>query len=156
MASVTGLGPKQSGGYFIPLGNVADKVLQYSGGTGAGGSFQTGNFTAAAWAAGGSAPSRYTSTISTIGAGGILRDGGKTVVSANRTFRKVQLITNAVSTGGVGGPAPGNTAAPADYLTGYVEVASGANGIPPGNNVGPGPAANPGTLPMLAYYPNLF
>lgn len=148
MASVTGLGPKQSGGYFIPLANVADKVLQYTGGNGAGGAFQAGNFATAAWAAGGATPSRYTSTISTIGGGGVLRDSGKTVVSANRTFRKVQLITNAVSTGGVGGAAPGNTAAPADYLTGYIEIQSGPGAVAGG--------VNPGTLPQVAYYPNLF
>ena len=148
MASVTGLGPKQSGGYFVPLANVADKVLQYSGGAGAGGSYLPGNFaTTAPWAAGGTTPSRYTSTISTIGAGGILRDEGKTVVSANRTFRKVQLITNAVSTGGVGGAAAGTTPN-SDYLTGYIEIASGANGIPGG--------VAAASLPAVAYYPNLF
>ena len=148
MASVTGLGPKQSGGYFIPLANIADKVLQYSGGNGAGGSYLPGQFTAAAWSASGGTPSRYTSTISTIGAGGVLRDSGKTVVSANRTFRKVQLVTNAVSTGGVGGAAPGGTSNITDYLTGYIEIQSGPGAVPAG--------VNPATLPQVAYYPNLF
>lgn len=140
--------PKQSGGYFIPLGNCADKVLQYSGGTGSGGSFLPGSFAQAAW----TTTSRLVSTISTIAAGGVLRDEGKTVVSASRTFRKVQLIVPTVSTGGVDGLA--NTSPNTDYLTGYIEIASGPNGITKGNSAGVGVLA--GQMAPVAYYPNLF
>ena len=110
MSSVgpTGRGPKQSaGGFFIPLGNVGNAVLQYTTVGGAGGSFLPGSFSPAVWAQGGSAASKFTSTISTVAAGGLLRDMGKTVVSAGRTFRKIQLMTSTVSTGGVTGAAAG-------------------------------------------------
>jgi hypothetical protein len=140
-----GRGYKQSaGGFFIPLGNVADKVLQYTTVGGAGGSFLPGSFAPAAWATGGSTPSRLTSTISTIAAGGILRDMGKTVVSAGRTFRKVQLMASTVSTGGVAGPAGVSTNPNVDFLTGYIELGSGFNSIGGGGNI-----------PAVAYYPGL-
>ena len=133
MSSVgpTGRGPKQSaGGFFIPLGNVGNAVLQYTTVGGAGGSFLAGSFSAASWAQGSSTASKFTSTISQIGAGGLLRDMGKTVVSAGRTFRKIQLMTSTVSTGGVTGAAAGGNPN-VDYLTGYIELGSGFNGTMP-------------------------
>jgi len=136
----------QARGYFIPLGDIAAKILAYTPGTGAGGSYLNGSFALAPWAAGGTAPSRYTSTISTIGAGGVLRDNGKTVLSSGRVFRKIQLLVPTISTFGVGGPAPGATAN-ADYLTGYIELQSaGITDTFPG---GTGPA-------QVAYYPTLY
>jgi hypothetical protein len=45
---------------------------------------------------------------------------GRTVVSSNRTFRKVQLITPSLA-GGVTGTATTN----GPYLTGYIELATG-------------------------------
>ena len=136
----------QARGYFIPLGNVADKVLAYTPGSGAGGSYLNGSFALAPWAALGSAASKYTSTISTIGAGGVLRDLGKTVLSSGRVFRKIQLLVATVSTFGVGGTAPGATAN-ADYLTGYIELhsATQTDDFPGGT----GPA-------QVAYYPTLY
>lgn len=145
MSSVgpTGRGPKQTaGGFFIPLGNVAAAVLQYTTVGGAGGSFLAGSFATASWAQGGGAPSKFTSTISTVAAGGLLRDMGKTVVSAGRTFRKIQLMTSTVSTGGVNGTGAGGNPN-VDYLTGYIELGSGFNGT--GNSY-PAP---------VAYYPGL-
>ena len=138
---------KQSpNGFFIPLGNVAAQVLQYSGGSGAGGSFLPGNFALASWAHLGSNPNKATSTISDIAKGGLLRDMGKTVVSAGRTFRKIQLMVSTVSTGGVAGSS--GTSPNVDYLTGYIELASGFNSLNPGNITGGSPA--PG-----AYFPGL-
>lgn len=136
----------QARGYFIPLGNVANKVLAYTPGSGAGGSYLNGSFATAPWSAFGSAASPYTSTISTIGAGGVLRDLGKTVLSSGRVFRKVQLLVPTVSTFGVGGAAPGATAN-ADYLTGYIELhsATQTDDFPGGT----GPA-------QVAYYPTLY
>ena len=113
-------GPKQTRGYFVPLGNCANKVLHYSGGAGAGGSFLPGNFTEASWAAGKSTASPLTSTINAIGAGGLLKDMGKTVVSSNRTFRKVQLVAPSLAGGVVG---VDTTSGP--YLTAYIELATG-------------------------------
>ena len=136
----------QARGYFIPVGNVANRILAYTPGSGAGGSYLNGSFDAAVWGSTGSAPSKYTSTISTIGAGGVLRDLGKTVLSSGRVFRKIQLLVPTVSTFGVGGPAPGATAN-ADYLTGYIELHSaGVTDDFPG---GTGPA-------QVAYYPTLY
>ena len=145
MSSVTSRSFKQSGGYFIPLGNVAASVQAYTAGTGSGGSAVAGSFALAAWAQGGSTPAKATSTISSVAAGGVLRDMGKTVVSSGRTFRKIQLMTSTISTGGVAGPAGVTTNPVVDYLTGYIELSSGFNAI------------NPGAVPVpVAYYPNLF
>ena len=149
MSSVGPAAPKQSNGYFVPLGNCIGKVLQYSGGSGAGGSFLPGNFSVATWAAAGNAsaggPSVLVSTISAAGAGGLLKDMGKTVVSSNRTFRKVQLVApNSLSTSGVAG-------APADvnpYLTGYIELSSGFAGSAGG-------ATNASAVAPVAYMSGL-
>ena len=138
-----------SGSYYIPLENLtaANKILAYTPGSGAGGSFTNGSFSQAAWALGtgsvGASP--YTSSISAIGKGGLLRDMGRTVVSANRTFRKIQLVCSTVSTGGVGGPAAGG-AANVDFLTGYIELSSGPGGS--FGNAAAAPAA-------VAVYPGL-
>jgi hypothetical protein len=109
-------GPKQSRGYFVPLGRCDNKVLQYTAGSGAGGSFLPGNFSAASWVS----TNPLVSTIVSATAGGLLRDMGKTVVSSNRTFRKVQLTSPSLA-GGVTGV--DTTSGP--YLTGYIELATG-------------------------------
>jgi len=128
-------GPKQSNGYFVPLGNCVDKIFTYKDAEGAGGSFRPGNFTRATWTAvdppvgtpavGGSVPAgsagALLSTIASIGAGGLLRDMGKTVVSSNRTFRKVQLVTKSRAAGVTSG---GSDASP-EYRVGYIELGSG-------------------------------
>jgi len=114
-------GPKQTRGYFVPVGNCANKVLQYSGGAGAGGSFLPGAFTAADWATTGAVGARgLLSSISSVGAGGLLKDMGKTVVSSNRTFRKVQLVTPSLAGGVVG-----STATSGPYLSAYIELGVG-------------------------------
>ena len=140
----TAYGFKQNaGGFFVPLANVASGVLAFTAAGGAGGSYQVGSFTTAAWAQGGTTPSKFTSTISGIAAGGLLRDMGKSVVSAGRVFRKVQLMTSTVSTGGVNGPAGVTTNPLVDYLTGYIELGSSVT------NGGVGFSA------PVAYYPGL-
>jgi hypothetical protein len=58
-------------------------------------------------------------------------------------FRKVQLLTSTVSTGGVNGPAGVTTNPMVDYLTGYIELGSSVV------NGGIGSAA------PVAYYPGL-
>jgi len=113
-------GPKQTRGYFVPLANCVPSMLQYSGGAGAGGSFLPGNFSPATWAAAGTGAGALLSSIASVGAGGLLRDMGKTVVSSNRTFRKVQLISRSLA-GGV----TGSDATSGPYLTGYIELATG-------------------------------
>ena len=71
---------------------------------------------------------RYASSINGPGAGK-LRDLGKTYVSSNRFFRKVQLIvpnTATTSTFGVEGNV--STSPNVDYLTGYIELGWEGNG----------------------------
>lgn len=138
---------KQSpNGYFVPLGSLVNGsvINSYSGSSGAGGSTVAGTFAQAVWAStGATLVGAQLSTISSIAAGGVLRDMGKTVVSAGRTFRKIQLLSPTVSTGGVNGPA-GATTPNVDYLTGYIELASGLNGPAPGT-----------TAAKVAYFPGL-
>ena len=109
-------GPKQTRGYFVPLGRCDNKVLQYSEGAGAGGSWLPGSFSPASWVG----TDVRVSTIAAVGAGGLLRDMGKTVVSSNRTFRKVQLIAPSLAGGVVG---VDTTSGP--YLTAYIELGTG-------------------------------
>lgn len=109
-------GPKQTRGYFVPLGRCDNKVLQYSEGAGAGGSWLPGSFSPASWVG----TDVRVSTIAAVGAGGLLRDMGKTVVSSNRTFRKVQLIAPSLA-GGVNG----DRTTAGNYLTAYIELATG-------------------------------
>ena len=73
---------------------------------------------------------KYTSSINAPGAGK-LRDLGKTYVSSNRFFRKVQLMvpnTQTTSTFGVEGNQ--STSPNVDYLTGYIEIGWEGNGYP--------------------------
>lgn len=100
-------------GYYVPLASLVGKIYAYNPTTGA------STFSVAAWASTGA----YVASISSVGAG-VLRDMGKTVVSANRTFRKVQLNAALPSTFGVGGNVSTNPVE--DYLTGYIEL--GFNG----------------------------
>lgn len=115
---------KQTNGYFVPLAPAVGKIFTYTAGTGAGGSYVPGSFAAANWA---SATPTGLSTVSTLlsgvpGNGTLLKDMGKTVVSANRTFRKIQLVVpglSSFSTSGVSSE-PSNASA---YYTGYIELA---------------------------------
>ena len=147
MASGSVAGPRnQARGYYVPLGTgVPGKILSYSGNSGSGGSFTRGTFTTATWAAGGTAPSPYTSTISTTGAG-VLRDLGQGVVSAGRVFRKIQLICPTVSTFGAAGSAPNQTPR-IDFLTGYIELHSAAQTDDYPGGTGP---------PQVAFYPTVY
>ena len=99
-------------GYYIPVGNCANKIFQFNNVTG---QVSSG---VAPWAASGNTAG----LISTAGAG-ILRDMGKTVVSSGRTFRKVQLL---VSTGVINDGVGGEPVSGGDYLTGYIELGFGS------------------------------
>jgi hypothetical protein len=60
----------------------------------------------------------------------LLKDMGRTIVSAGRTFRRVQMVvpeTAFSATGGVGGAASGIDA---DYMCGYIELGLDGNGSP--------------------------
>ena len=128
-------------GYYMPLSSLAGVVFSFTPGTGAGGSFAQGSFAVAGWAqvpnllaAAGTAPNAaygrgaYVSSINGVGAG-LLKDMGKTVVSSNRTFRKVQLVVSTAGVvNGVGGAAAG---VGEDYFTGYIELGFGGGNPTP-------------------------
>jgi hypothetical protein len=74
--------------------------------------------------------SRYASSINGPGAGK-LRDLGKTYISSNRFFRKVQLIVpNTATTSTFGVEGNQSTSPNVDYLTGYIEIGWEGNGTP--------------------------
>lgn len=111
--------------YYIPIASLVGRIVAKNETSGA--------LTPANWA---SLGSKYTSSISTAGAG-LLKDVGKTYISGGRTFRKVQLVvpqTGTVSTFGVGGYAA--TSPVEDYLTGYIEIGFDAT-----TGTGPTPVA---------------
>jgi hypothetical protein len=113
-------------GYFIPLASLENKIYAYSGTP-----TNPGDFTIATWAQLGAGVSL--SSINAPGAG-ILKDHGTTIVSSQRTFRKVQLVVNKyspnanASTFGVGGKA--STSPKEDYFTGYIELGFDGVGTP--------------------------
>jgi hypothetical protein len=138
---------QNTSGFFMPVSSLQGIVYSITNGSGAGGSFQQGGFNFAGtatvqqafWALptaatvnGVASPyatngNPYLSSINGAGAG-LLKDMGRTVVSAGRTFRKVQLVVNnsqsnrgnyALSTNGVAGQI--NTTPIQDFLTGYIE-----------------------------------
>jgi len=81
--------------------------------------------------------SSITSTLIAAGGTGVFRDMGKTLTSAGRAFRKVQLMTstNNVLLGGTDGVG-GIDTAPFNYLTGYIELpglgtGTGTNSVTP-------------------------
>jgi hypothetical protein len=139
---------QNTSGFFMPVSSLQGIVYSITNGSGAGGSFQQGGFNFAGtatvqqafWALptaatvnGVASPyatngNPYLSSINGAGAG-LLKDMGRTVVSAGRTFRKVQLVVNnsqrnganfALSTNGVAGQI--NTTPVQDFLTGYIEL----------------------------------
>ena len=127
-SGATSGGFNQSGGNYyivtsaVPLANI----LAFIPGSGSGGATTSGSFT------------NYTSTLtdantnfSTLfNTGRLIKDMGKTVVSAGRAFRKFQtVIAASSSTGGVTGGA--STATQAGYMTAYLEgTAPHAGGAP--------------------------
>jgi hypothetical protein len=121
-------------GYYMPLSSLQNIVYAFTPGSGAGGSFAQGSFSTASWATtfynGKANP--YLSSINGA-ATGLLRDMGKTVVSAGRTFRRVQLLQNGtafVSTGGVAGQTAAGTTPVQEYLTGFIELGFDGAGTP--------------------------
>jgi len=112
--------PKQiaSSAFFVNLGDIRTSLL-VNYGTSVDAPFMS---TSPTFVGGTGAASTYSSILT--GAGkAFLRDMGQNLVSANRTFRKVQLLAQSnggISTGGVGGNA--TSAVSGDYLTAYLEL----------------------------------
>ena len=120
MTSIYGSRPRQVSsdtGYYVPLADLRGSILSYNGSA----------FSTATWAATASGNAKVLPLISSPGSG-ILKDMGKTVVSASRTFRKVQLVMSTPSTFGVNGQQ--GTSNGEDYLTGYIELGFEGFGSP--------------------------
>jgi len=119
--------------YFMPMSSLVGVIYAYNPTT------NTTQFSCAPWAdgvlpaanTGTRAPGRYISSINAAGVG-LLKDLGKNVISAGRTFRKIQLVvrqTGTNSTNGVEGNSL-STNPNADYLTGYIEFGFEGTGAP--------------------------
>ena len=137
--SFAGLRQNAGSAYFMPVSSLQNIVYSITYGAGSGGTFVASSMpSVVSWATPvlpSGARNPYLSSINGAGAG-ILKDLGKTVVSAGRTFRKVQLVVNnsnrfgtnfALSTNGVAGEntyqAAGNTGSSVqDFLTGVIEL----------------------------------
>ena len=127
MSSVTSAGARQvsqNSGYFIPVGDCCDKIYAVT---------SAGGVVVAEWASTGNTTTKNNGLLSSLRANqatgaAVLRDMGKTVVSSNRTFRKVQYVISTNSTFGVGGRS--GTTPLVDYLTGYVELGFEGGGVP--------------------------
>jgi hypothetical protein len=107
-----------SSAFFVNLGDIrASLLINY------GASFDAPFMSTSATFVGNTGlASTYSSILTTAGRA-FLRDMGQNLVSANRTFRKVQLLAQSnggISTGGVGGNA--SSAVSGDYLTAYIEL----------------------------------
>lgn len=110
---------QQGGSYYLTISSIAQQFLTYTPGSGSGGATTVGSFAAFTF----TYPSQSTALM---GANKVIKDMGKTIVSAGRTFRKFQAVApQSVSTSGVTGDA-GSTTNPG-YLTGYLEVADEGN-----------------------------
>ena len=137
---------QSGGGYFYVVDTTATgvwtKLNTFTPGSGSGGATGSGTVAAidpiAENTVGGAV-----SLSSLFLAGRVVRDMGKTVISAGRTFRKIQGVDNKTgvgqSTGGVTGAAPG-------YASYYVETSLTGNDVP-----GPGATATNGPAGLVRF-----
>lgn len=121
---------QNSPSHFMGISSLLGVVYAYN--------TSNGQFSNATWASLGAsysaAGSPYCSSLAAPGA--LLKDIGKSVVSSNRYFRKVQLVvrnggafpSTGASTFGVAGNAA--TSPNQDYLTGYIELGLEGGGVP--------------------------
>ena len=112
-------------GYYIPVGDCRTRLYAYNPTDG------QSTFSTVSWASfAADRAGYYSSLVQSAGAGGILRDMGKTVVSSARVFRRVQLIApNSASTFGVAGQVA-TTWPQQDFLTAYIELGFEGGGVP--------------------------
>ena len=131
-ATGAGKGFEQSGGgyFYIVDANLPPKLLTYgtTAPSGSGGAWTVGSFTQA------NATALPGGTSTLFGSGRIVRDMGKTQVSAGRTFRKIKgLVPTTTQVYGVadadgGLPAGTLNSSDAGYLTFYVETTREGDG----------------------------
>lgn len=110
-------------GYYINVGDLLGKVYSVSGSSG------SASVSTATWALGGVPGIPAVQSSIRVAGTALLKDMGKTVVSASRTFRKVQLVVSTASTFGVGGNASSSWPQQ-DYYTGYIELGFEGYGAP--------------------------
>jgi hypothetical protein len=123
---------QSGGGYYVTLSSVVGQLQSYTPGSGSGGATGSGSFAGVTWSNDGlGARAGATSTL--FAANKIIKDMGKTVVSAGRTFRKFQAVVPQLqSSGGVTGVGTAGTNMPV-YATGYLEIAKdGDASVAPG------------------------
>ena len=113
---------QNGGGYLMILADIAPATLQVlNPGSGSGGATAPGSFAPAVVA---DLPLNMSSFFT---AGRLLKDMGKTVVSASRTFRKVQAVVNAGATSSATFGVNGSPA----YATFYLESGNEGAGAAP-------------------------
>lgn len=124
-------GFNQSGGaYFLVVSSIQGQLLAYTAGTGSGGATTSGTFASTTTLAlcGG-----VGDISSLVGAGKLIKDLGKTVVSSGRSFRKFQVVQ---PTAGNSSVSVGITGAASTYATFYLETGrDGADGTGAGHPV---------------------
>ena len=109
MASLKGYN-QSGGGYLIIISTIVPAQLNvYRPGGGSGGATDTGSFTQATSA---ELPGNISSLFTV---GKLIKDMGRTAVSASRTFRKVQAVVGSSGTFGVSGNTP-------NYASFYLET----------------------------------
>jgi hypothetical protein len=123
-------------GYYINLGDLRTKIYARTEPSPSGSNTGTlgGSFSTAVWAQSTLAnASGWVSTALATSGQAILRDMGRTVVSSNRTFRKIQLVVpadKAASTFGVAG----GTITGESYFSGFIELGFGGDGTANGGH----------------------
>ena len=124
-------GFNQSGGaYFLVVSSIAGQLLAYTAGTGSGGATTAGTFASTTTLA--LLPGTGDQS-SLFGAGKLIKDLGKTVVSSGRTFRRFQLVQ---ATAGNSSVSVGITGASPTYASFYLETGrDGADGTGAGHPV---------------------
>jgi hypothetical protein len=132
---------QQGGGYFYIVDTALPSKLLVWGATNASSSGQIPSGSGGAWSVGGFAVAQAsqlpTGTSTLFGSGRLVRDMGKTLVSAGRTFRKIKgILPTPAATGITAGVVNGDAGTYANninsidtgYLTFYVETGrDGAN-----------------------------
>lgn len=126
---------QSGGGYFLVLSSMTqDQILTYSGGSGSGGSFAPGSFASYSTLGTNIANVNYSTAFSI---NRLIKDMGRTVVSAGRTFRKFQAVLPLGTGVGLSSPSFGvfgnaGTATQPGYLTAYLEISREGSGAAAG------------------------
>ena len=131
-------GFNQSGGYLMIVSSINLQLNSLTPGSGSGGATNPPTF--AAVPVGGDGVLGRDALTSLFGTGRVVKDMGKSAVSAGRVFRKIQAVnrvdqaTPAARTNGVTGGAESTSPAAAGYATYYIETGfennNGATALP--------------------------